>query len=153
MAERAELVVFGVTEPKLRAFCLRLMDKNLPESEWLESLGSFLALKPPATWCDAEEGVFTQELGPLATRFHHVESIVFANGRPAKNGTGIRLAITQANGAEHEQVVHFTTDEEQKLRGMQIQFESLLTGNRRLGLAAASRALWAALEKGAKPKT
>jgi hypothetical protein len=152
LAARAERVVLGVTEPKLRAFCLRLMDDNLPESEWLGSLGSFLAFKPPAKWYDAEEGAFAQEIGPLATRFHHVESIVFAGGKPAKHAIGIRLAITQANGAEHEQVVHFTSDEEQRLRGIQKQFESLLTGDRRLGLAAASRALWGALEKGAKLK-
>jgi hypothetical protein len=153
LAGRAERVVLGVTEPKLRAFCLRLMDDNLPESEWLESLGNFLALKPPAKWYDAEEGAFAQEIGPLATRFHHVESIVFAGGKPAKHAIGIRLAITQANGTEHEQVVHFTTDEEQRLRGIQKQFESLLTGDRRLGLAAASRALWAALETKTKSKT
>ena len=153
LAGRSERVVLGVTEPKLRAFCLRLMDDNLPESEWLESLGNFLALKPPAKWYDAEEGAFAQEIGPLATRFHHVESIVFAGGKPAKHAIGIRLAITQADGSEHEQVVHFTVDEEQRLRGIQKQFESLLTGDRRLGLAAASRALWAALETKTKPKT
>ena len=153
LAGRAERVVLGVTEPKLRAFCLRLMDDNLPESEWLESLGSFLALKPPAKWYDAEEDAFAQEIGPLTARFHHVESIVFAGGKPAKHAIGIRLAITQANGTEHEQVVHFTSDEEQRLRGIQKQFESLLAGDRRLGLAAASRALWGVLEKGAKPKT
>jgi hypothetical protein len=128
------------------------MDDNLPESEWLESLGSSLAFKPPAKWYDAEEGAFAQELGPLAVRFHHVESIVFAGGKPTKHAIGIRLAITQANGAEHEQVIHFTTDEEHRLRSIQKQFESLLTGDRRLGLAAASRALWSTLEKGTKPK-
>ncbi len=126
------------------------MDDNLSESEWLESLGSFLALKPPAKWHDAEEEAFTQELGVLAARFRRVESIVFANGKPAKNAIGVRLAVTHANGAEHEQVVHFTTDEERELRSIQKQFALLLTGNRRLGLAAASRALWPVLEKGAK---
>jgi hypothetical protein len=150
LAERAEHIVLGVTEPKLRALCLRLMDDNLPESDWLESLGSFLALKPPAKWHDAEEDAFAQELSALAARFHRVESITFTNGKPAKNALGIRLAVTHANGAEHEQVVHFTTDEEQEMRGIQKQFTQLLTGDRRLGLAAASRAIWAVLEKGTK---
>jgi hypothetical protein len=150
LARRAEQVVLGVNEPKLRAFCLRLMDDNLPESEWLESLGSFLALKPPAKWHDAEEDLFTQELGPLATRFHRVESIVFVHGKPSEGGVGIRLAITQANGTEYEQVIHFTADEESQLRELQSQFESLLTKDKRLGLAAASRAIWAKLEKAEK---
>lgn len=147
LARRAEQVVLGVNEPRLRAFCLRLMDDNLPESEWLESLGSFLALKPPAKWHDVEEDLFAQELGPLATRFHRVESIVFAGGKSANCGVGIRLAITQANGTEHEQVIHFAVDEESQLRHLQAQFEALLTKDKRLGLAAASRAIWTNLEK------
>jgi hypothetical protein len=153
LAGRAEQLVLGVTEPNLRAFCLRLMDDNLSESDWLESLGSSLALKPPARWQDADEDAFAQELGSLATRFHRVESIVFAKGMPSKNGAGIRLTVTQANGTEHEQVVHFSTGEETELRDMQKRFESLLAGDRRLGLAAASRAIWAALETETKPKT
>lgn len=147
LARRAEQVVLGVNEPKLRTFCFRLSDEQLPESEWLESLGSFLALKPPTKWHDAEEDLFGQELGPLATRFHRVESIVFVNGKPAQSGIGIRLAITQANGTEHEQVIHFAVDEENRLRELQMQFEALLSKDKRLGLAAASRAIWSELEK------
>jgi hypothetical protein len=150
LAGRAEQVVLGVNESKLRAFCLRLMDENLPESEWLESLGSFLALKPPAKWHDPEENLFSQELDILATRFHHVENIVFATGKPLKNDVGIRLSITQANGAEHEQVIHFNANEENKLRELQAQFEALLVKDKRLGLAAASRAIWSNLEKRGK---
>jgi hypothetical protein len=152
LAGRAQQVVLGVTEPKLKALCLRLLDDNLPEAEWLESLGSYLALKPPSKWHDAEEDLFSQELSDLATRFHRVESIVFVHGKPPKDGVGIRLAITQANGAEHEQVIHIVASEEQKLRELQDQFESLLTKDRRLGLAAASRALWTSLDKGGKGK-
>ena len=147
LASRAEQVVLGVKEPKLRAFCLRLMDDNLPESEWLESLGSYLALKPPAKWHDAEDDLFVQELAPLATRFHRVESIVFVDGKPSKTGIGIRLAITQANGTEHEQVIHVAADEEGALRALQTQFETLLAKDKRLSLAAASRAIWSKLEK------
>jgi len=147
LARRSEQVVFGINEPKLRAFCLRLMDDNLPESEWLESLGSYLALKPPAKWHDAEEDLFVQELALLTTRFHRVESIVFVDGKQSRNGVGIRLAITQANGTEHEQVIHVAADEENRLRELQTEFEALLTKGKRLGLAAASRAIWSKLEK------
>lgn len=150
LAARAEQVVLGVTEPKLRAFCLRLMDDDLPESDWLESLGSYLALKPPSKWHDAEDDLFSSELGQLATKFHRVESIVFASCKSPRNSVGLRLAITKANGIEHEQVIHFTVDEEDKMRGLQTQIETLLSKDRRLGLAAASRALWASLENGGK---
>jgi hypothetical protein len=150
---RAGQVALSVNELKLRAFCLRLMDDNLPESDWLESLGSYLALKPPSKWQDTDEDAFDNELAQCATRFHRVESIAFARGKSPTNAVGIRLAITQANGVEHEQVVHFTADEELQLRELQAQFEVILNKDNRLGLAAASRAIWTTLESGEKAKT
>jgi len=152
LAARAQRILLTITDPKLRAFCLRLMDDKLPESEWLESLGSFLALKPPSKWHDAEEGVFNSELAQTAARFRHVESIVFGLGKSSGNAIGIRLAITKADGAEHVQVVHFTPDEERQLREMEAQFTVLLANGGRLGLAAASRAIWAKLDKGDKTR-
>ena len=146
LAQRAEQILLSVTEPRLRAFCLRLIDDNLPESDWLESLGSYLALKPPTKWHDAEEDLFNSALGEAAARFHRLESIVFSQGR-RKNDTAIRLAVTRANGMEHEEVVHFATDEEARLGKLQKQFEGLFAGNQRLALAAASRAIWNTLEK------
>jgi hypothetical protein len=148
LAARAQEILLSVTESKLRAFCLRLLDDNLPESEWLESVGSYLALKPPSKWHDLEEDLFNDELALLATRFHRVESILFADGKTSKDTIGVRVAITQANGIEHEQVVHFGADEEDQLRDLQKQFVALLEKDGRLALAAASRAIWANLEKG-----
>jgi len=152
LASRAEQVVVGVSEPKLKAMCLRLLDDTLAETDWLESVGSHLALKPPSKWHDFEEDLFNQELAELAARFHRVESIVFSNDKPSKNGVAIRLAVTKADGVEHEQVIHFTIDEEQKLREIQTKFEDLLALDKRLGLAAASRAIWSNFEKRGKSK-
>ncbi len=148
LRNRAQEILLTVTETKLRAFCLRLMDDKLPESDWIESVGSYLALKPPSKWHDAEEDIFTSELAQLATRFARVESILFAAEGPSPNAAGVRLAITQANGIEHERIVHFDTDEEQRLGELQAQFGALLAQDKRLGLAAASRAIWSTLEKG-----
>lgn len=145
LAIQAEHMLLTITEPKLRAFCLRLMDENLPESDWLESLGSYLALKPPSKWHDAEEDVFNTQLSELAARFHRIEAISFAGGKTAKGTIGVRLAITQLNGVEHEGVVHFALDEEHQLLALQKRFEALLADDKRLGLAAASRALWKSL--------
>lgn len=147
LARRAESVILGVTEPKLKAFCFQLLDDNRPDGEWLESLGSCLALKPPSRWHDTEEAVFAQELAVLATRFHHVESIVFSAGGSNKDRTAVRLSITHATGDEQEQVVHFSADEEQKVSELQKQFDVLLRQDYRLALAAASRALAASLKR------
>jgi hypothetical protein len=146
LADRAEQILLSVTEPKLRAFCLRLIDENLPEAEWLESLGSYLALKPPSKWHDAEEDAFNSALAEVGGKFHRIESVVFSRGR-RKDDTAIRLAVTRANGTEHEEVVHFGAEEEAGLRKLQRQFEGLFKGDQRLALAAASRAIWNTLEK------
>ena len=63
-----------------------------------------------------------------------------------KNDTAIRLAVTRANGIEHEEVVHFGTNEEERLRKLEREFEGLFAGNQRLALAAASRAIWNTLD-------
>lgn len=147
LAGRSEEVLVGVAETKLRAFCLRLIDDNLSEADWLESIGSYLALKPPSKWHDAEEDLFNNDLAAWAIRFHHVESIVFAAGKSPRNSVGVRLAITQANGIEHEQVLHYTADEEHRMKDLQQQFEGLLKKEGRLGLAAASRAILTSFEK------
>jgi hypothetical protein len=150
LAARAQKILLTVTEAKLRAFCLRLMDDKLPDSEWLESIGSYIALKPPSKWHDAEEDVFNTELFQLVTRFRRVESILFASDKASNGALAVRLAITQSSGVEHEQVVHFDASEEQQLTELQMQFGDILAKNRRLGLAAVSRAIWTDFEKGAK---
>lgn len=152
LSTRSEQILLTITEPKLRAFCLRLMDDSLPESDWLESVASYLALKPPSKWHDAEEEVFSYELSQYSARFHRVESVAFAKGKLPKNSVGVRLAITQADGVEHEQVVYYGQNEEAQLQNLQRQFQRLLTKNKRLGLVAASRAIRANLEDGEKGK-
>lgn len=150
LSARSEQILLTITEPKLRAFCLRLMDDSLPESDWLESVASYLALKPPSKWHDVEEEVFSYELSQYAARFHRVENVAFAGGKLPKNSVGVRLAITQADGIEHEQVVYYGPNEEDQLQDLQRQFQRLLTKNKRLGLVAASRAIRANLEDGEK---
>jgi len=152
LANRAQGILLTVTESRLRAFCLRVTDGNLAESDWLESVGSFLALKPPSKWHDVEEDAFNVELPQVAVRFRRVESILFGKSTSPRNSVGLRLAITEATGIEHEQIVHFTPDDEQQLRELQSQFGEILAKDKRLGLAAASRAIWTTLDKRAITK-
>ena len=153
LSARSKQMLLTVTEPKLRAFCLRLMDDSLPESDWLESIASHLALKPPSKWHDMEEEVFSHELAQYAAKFHRVESIAFAGRKSLKDSLGVRLAVTQADGVEHEQVVHYAANEENRLQNLQRQFEDLLTEDKRLGLVAASRAIQANLGQAEETKT
>ena len=127
-------------------FCLRLIDDNRPELDWLESLGSYLALRPPSKWHDAEEEAFNEALSRFATQFNRVESVLFSSGGDPENATSVRIAVTQSSGLEQEQVVRFTSDEGRRVLELERQFDSLLAASdRRLALAAASRAIWKSL--------
>jgi len=65
LSGRAMHILPGVTEPRLKAFCLRLADSALAEAEWLDSLGSFVCSVPPQKWTDLDAERFVQELGVL----------------------------------------------------------------------------------------
>jgi hypothetical protein len=146
LTERAQRICIAASEPKFKAFCLRLMDGVLSESDWLESVGSHLALKPPSKWHDAEEDLFNTELIHVAALFNRVESLVFGGREGKGSESAIRLAVTLATGAEHQQVIHFRADEEQRMAVLQRRVTEILSEDERLGLAAVSRAVWARFE-------
>ena len=54
--------------------------------------------------------------------------------------------MTQADGTEREEVIHVDPAEELVLQQLQAQIEQIISQNARLGLAAASRSIWAKLK-------
>lgn len=146
LSERARRICLTASEPKFKSFCLRLMDEALGESDWLESVGSHLGLKPPSKWQDSDEDFFVSELDHVAALFARVESLVFGGGEGKGSESAIRLAVTMATGVEHQQVIHFSAEEERRMVALQQRFAQILGEDERLGLAAASRAIWERLE-------
>jgi hypothetical protein len=146
LAERAEQLLVQVTENKLKAFAFRLIDDGLPDADWLESIGSFLALRPPSKWKDEDEDTFGSELDKIVGRFKRAESVAFGNGAASKAKMGLRVAITQSDGSERQEVIHIGTEEEKILKQLQVQIATIMAKNNRLGVAAASRAIWAQLK-------
>jgi hypothetical protein len=144
---RAESILIAVSEPRLKAFCMRLLDCNLPESEWLESLGSFVSSMPPSKWTDAEADKFGHELSLLASVFQRVESINFRAGSKAQGQSAIRVAITRIDGSEVDDVIFVSKDEEEQIAEVEAQVASLLARTRRIGLAGTARAFWKALSQ------
>lgn len=146
IAERAERLLVQITENKLKAFAFRLFDSGLPETEWLESVGSVLALRPPNKWKDEDEDTFLRELEALGGRFKRAESAAFGHGTNSSATTGLRVAVTQADGTEREEIIHIDAGEEESLQLLEGQIAKVISANQRLGLAAASRAIWAKLK-------
>jgi hypothetical protein len=141
----AENILVAVTEARFKAFCHRIMDNKLAESEWLESLGSLVCSKPPPRWQDIDEDTFRYEFAVLASRFRRVESTCFKGNTPGNKGSAIRIAITKSDGAEIEKVVYISEKEESIAAEMEAEITKLLAKNKRVGMTAVSRAFWKTL--------
>jgi hypothetical protein len=147
LSGRSENILIAVSEPRLKAFCMRLIDCNLPEAEWLESLGSLVSSLPPSKWTDAEEEKFVQELSQLVSRFKRVESLAFTTNKKTNNESAVRVTITQLDGSEVDNVIYVSKDEEKQVAKIEAHITSLLKDQKRIGLAATARAFWKAVSQ------
>jgi hypothetical protein len=145
LEERVQRVLPAVREPHLKAFCLRLVDGHLAETAWIESLASLVCSKPPRMWVDADEQTYYEHLTHLCTRFQHVERIAFAAPGFTADSRAFRLAVTQSDGTEVDQVLYLAESETEHAEALAQQMRALMQQNGRIGLAAASRAVWQVL--------
>lgn len=77
---------------------------------------SILITKTPATWLDTDEARFDTELSDLTGRFLRVEHLHLGELTGRTNGQAFRVAITQADGDEVAEVLHYTSTDEARLR-------------------------------------
>ena len=122
----------------MKAFAFRLVDDGLSEADWLESLGSFLALRPPSKWKDGDEDTFNRELETLAGRFKRAESLSFGSSVNVRGKMGLRIAVTQADGSERQEVIQSITNEEVDLKQFQNRIAVLIPRDTRLEMALIS---------------
>lgn len=145
LSERAKHVVIGVTEPRLRAFCNRLIDRSLQDTEWVESLGSLLCAMPPQKWSDLEREHFERELGVYAARFERVEAITFQKSPIAGDSTPVRVCLTSGDGTEVQKVVYMNETDREVLEDFQAKIESMVSQHKHAAQSAIARVLWSAL--------
>lgn len=131
-----------VTEPTLKAFCLRLADTNLGRDAWLESIGSLVLAKPPRRWHDTDAPRFEEALLELVSRFQKTASLAFAKGK-ASNGRSMRIGILKASGEETSCVVE--VPDTTKAAMLKRKMERLFNENPRLAIAVASQVMLANL--------
>ncbi|NLH76575.1 MAG: hypothetical protein GX465_06015 [Acidobacteria bacterium] len=143
IADRAEGLLIDVSEPRLKALCFRLADGGLSESDWLESVGSYIALRPPSKWRDEDESIFERELSTLVTRLKHSEAIVFGkHGRRAAPESLVRISVTRSTGQERQDVISITSDNAERVDALESLISSMISKEGGIALAAVSRALW-----------
>ena len=147
LATRAERVLLLATEPRIKALCLRLCDRMIAEDSWLESLGSLLALQPPNHWHDSNEDAFAQEIAGLSARFKSLESIAFTPNGPNDFAEAFKLSLTRSDGLEANEVVFIDTKQGPAVDSIASKIAGLISGDRKLGVAALSRVVWNTLNK------
>lgn len=128
-----------VTEPTLKAFCLRLADSQLPRDTWLESVGSLVVAKPPQRWHDRDESRFVESLTDLVSRFQRTASLAFSKDSNTSRSS-IRLSILQANGHETSRVVELP-DVSSEAKAMQKEMDRLFGANPSLAMSIASQTI------------
>lgn len=141
-ADSADRILATLTEPRLKAFCLRLVDRTFQEQEWLESLGGYICSKVPSKWIDQDLTIFQEELTRYSRQFGRVESTVFARNSETNSVQAMRVSITRRDGTEIDQVVHLDLSEMERVTQLELQILSLISSEQRLGVLAATRALW-----------
>lgn len=145
LSRRASQVNMGVTEPHLKAFCNRLVDLGLKDTEWIESLGSLLCSIPPQKWTDSEYDHFISELRQYAARFERVEAITFRAGEVGSGSAPVRVCLTASDGSEVQKVIFVDRRQNELLREFQQRMESMVREHRLAAQSAIAQVLWTAL--------
>lgn len=137
----AETVIVGIGDPDFRAFCLKLIDAENAEAEWLESFGSLLTRCPPSRWKDRDELVFRERIHAMAGQFNRVLATCFDRAG-ALPDTAVRLAVTPRSGLEKNIVVNLNSVQSQETAKLLAELRKQLPKNDQISLAALSRLIW-----------
>jgi len=136
-----------ITEPTLKAFCLRLADSQLGRDTWLESVGSLVVAKPPRRWHDRDVPRFDDALEELVSRFQKTASLAFSKGKDATRQS-MRISILQATGNEKSCVIELPNSKQ--VTALKKKMERLFDDDPSLALAVASQVMLKHLPNGSE---
>ena len=145
LQQQAKDLSVHVTEPTLKAFCLRLADANLPRDTWLESLGSLVLAKPPRRWLDRDEPGFNEAIAELAKRFAETASLAFTKG-VTPSSESVRVSFLNSDGTEQSRVMRFDNADKKKAQALESQMKKLIDANPELGMAIAAKLLMSRMD-------
>jgi hypothetical protein len=95
---------------------------------WIESLGSYVASRPPTTWNDNDLARFEAELSVLARRLKGLEDIAFERGQFGSfpDADAVRLGLTTDSGEELYRVVILAPEQQERFRKLEPELEAFL---------------------------
>lgn len=115
----------------LKAFIGRITDAYGDEKQWLISLASFLARKPPEKWTDDDASAARYRLLELSKKLRELETLRLHSERVDDECADYELvllrSISQING-ERERVVTLDPDKRQRLEGLVREIKKQLDG-------------------------
>lgn len=125
---RAERVRDAAVETRLKGFTIRVCDDALAQEEWLVSIGTLLAGRPPETWHDDDVDRARFSLGVIARQFLTSEALLMsASEASLPDGTQLlRVAIAEMGQREEERIVPVRPDEERLLRSFRARLHEVI---------------------------
>jgi len=144
ITERASAICEAVTEPKLRTLMIRAKDEQPGDQEYLESVAAGIVGQPPSRWSQADEEIFTRQIGYLAAGVQSAESARKLSSLLREGEDGYQISICSREGESVRRTVRFTsTERSQILEVAQALCDSTANlGNRRVLLAALTEATY-----------
>jgi CRISPR/Cas system-associated protein Cas5 (RAMP superfamily) len=76
--------------------------------------------------------------------------MAFSDVVSEENAVALRVSITRQDGAEVDQVLHLDTNELARITRLESKIMRLIGKEQRLGVIAATRAVWAQLQSSAE---
>lgn len=115
LRKRAGQIRELAVDPVLRSFVVRASDDALGAEDYLTSLLTQLADKPPVDWSDADEEQFQVRLARVARAFRGAESLLVGIDGADGEQALVRLAVARRGGAEHERVLPLRAGDESRI--------------------------------------
>lgn len=113
---RLELLSGVPTDPRTRTFLLRVLDENLSDESWIESVATFLTTKPPSAWSEQDRATFDLGLAQSHRAIEQLEGLIAGLGpkssrQNAINGKLLRIGVTSFGEGERERVLRLQVSE------------------------------------------
>ena len=118
LRKRARQIRELAVDPVLKSFVVRASDDALEAEDYLTSLLTQLADKPPVDWSDADEEQFQVRLARVARAFRGAESLLVGIDGAAGEQELVRLAVARRGGAEHERVLPLRACDESRIAAL-----------------------------------
>lgn len=156
LVERARGILPKTADVSLKSFLIRVLSEQMSDAEWLESVATVLAGKPPKNWHDTDFDQAQLSLADIRRRFDNVEALHLAEtDSTLASGTAlIRVCIAQTGASEHERIVSVRQSDQTALDALCDQLRSAIGQDKSLrpdtllaGLAIVTRDLIEATDR------